>query len=31
LMAYAGTSHIVGGLLTGFLDGQLLWDADRVP
>jgi hypothetical protein len=31
LMAYAGTSHIVGGLLTGFLDGQMLWDADRVP
>jgi hypothetical protein len=30
-MAYAGTSHIVGGLLTGFLDGQVLWDADRVP
>jgi hypothetical protein len=31
LMAYAGTSHIVGGLLTSFLDGQVLWDADRVP
>jgi hypothetical protein len=30
-MAYAGASHIVGGLLTGFLDGQVLRDADRVP
>jgi hypothetical protein len=31
LMAYSGTSHIIGGFVTGFLDGQLLAAPDGTP
>src|SRR6266545_667622 len=31
LMAYAGTSHIVGGFVTGFLDGRVLHSPDGTP
>jgi SAM-dependent methyltransferase len=31
LMAYAGAAHIVGGFVTGFLDGQILTAADGTP
>lgn len=31
LMAYAGTSHIIGGFVTGFLDGRVLTQSDGTP